>query len=495
MVVGAVVEAINLVFSWPTIGWVFLGVIVGLIFGAVPGLGATLGLAILLPLTVPLEGTDAIIFLVSIYCGAMYGGSVAAILINVPGTPAAAATTFDGYPLSRQGKAINALTISALSSGFGGMISIILLIILSPVLVTIILSFGSPEYFLLALLGLSMIAIVSQTSLIKGIISGFFGLLLTTIGMAPIAPEQRYTFDSLLLYEGLELVAALLAMFAVAEMIKLAGERGPIAGEKGGLTGKKGPAIRDVGRNYITLIKGSVMGLLIGMIPGSGASVSNFIAYGEAMRSDKNPESFGKGNPKGIVIAESCNNSTVGGALVPTLSFGIPGSGTTAVLLGGLIMHGMQPGPDMFAEDLYITFSTFVTLFVGSIMIILIGVFVVTRASYITTIDTDIIIPMILVLSAVGGYAVRSNWIDVMTLLILGVIGFYMKKHGFSVIAFVLGFVLGPIAEENLFRSLQLSDGSFLIFITQPVSALLVVMILLVVIGPYYGSIKKGLNL
>jgi putative tricarboxylic transport membrane protein len=494
MVVGAISEAINLVFSWPTLGWVFLGVIIGIIFGAIPGLGATLGLAILLPLTVPLEGTDAIIFLVSIYCGAMYGGSVAAILINVPGTPAAAATTFDGYPLSRQGKAINALTISAISSGLGGMISIIILIILSPILITIILSFGSPEYFLLAILGLSMIAIVSQTSLVKGVISGFFGLLLTTIGMAPIAPEQRYTFDSLLLYDGLELVAALLAMFAVAEMIKLAGERGPIAGERGGLTGEKRPAISDVLSNYVTLIKGSIMGLLIGMIPGSGASVSNFIAYGEAMRSDKNPETFGQGNPKGIVIAESCNNSTVGGALVPTLSFGIPGSGTTAVLLGGLIMHGMQPGPDMFAEDLYITFSTFVTLFVGSIMIMLIGVFVVTRASYITTIDTDIIIPMILVLSAVGGYAVRSNWIDVLTLLVLGVIGFYMKKHGFSVIAFVLGFVLGPIAEENLFRSLQLSDGSFTIFITQPVSALLVVIILVVLIGPYYDSIKKSLK-
>ena len=427
----------------------------------------------------------------------MYGGSVAAILINVPGTPAAAATTFDGYPMSRQGKAINALTISALSSGLGGMLGVAVLILLSPILITIILAFGSPEYFLLAVLGLSMIAIVSQTSLVKGIISGFFGLLLTTVGMAPIAPQERYTFGSLLLFDGLELVAALLAMFAIAEMLKLAGERGSIAGKGEGLSGEKGPAVRDVIKNYKILIKGSMMGLLIGMIPGSGASISNFIAYGEAMRASENPETFGEGNSKGVIIAESCNNSTVAGSLVPTLSFGIPGSGTTAVLLGGLVMHGMQPGPDLFGEDIYITFSMFIALFIGSIMIILLGIFVLTRTSYITTIDTNIIIPIILVLSVVGGYAVRTNWIDVLTLLALGLIGFYMKKHDYSVIAFVLGFVLGPIAEENLFRSLQLSDGSVLIFlnpIQQPLSALLVLLIILVMFGPYYKDIRKYIS-
>lgn len=491
MVVGAIGEALAIIFSWPTMGWVLLGIFLGLIFGAIPGLGATLGLAVLLPLTLPLDGIDAILFLIGIYNGALYGGSIPAILINVPGTPSAAATTFDGYPMSKKGEAINALTISATSSAVGGIISVIALVALSPILIEIILAFGTPEYFLLAILGLAMIALVSQTSLTKGIISGFFGLLLSTIGIASIAPRQRYTFDSLLLYEGLNYVAALLAMFAIAEMFRLAGQRGSIAEVSGGLSGEKLPAILDSVKNYSVLIKGALIGVIIGMIPGSGGSVSNFIAYGEGIRSADDPESYGQGNSKGVMIAESCNNATIGGALVPTFAFGIPGSGTTAVLLGGLVMHGIRPGPSLFDENLYITFSAFIALFIGALLIFLIGVFLITRASYITTIDTNILIPIVLVLSVVGGFAVRSNWIDVATLLALGVIGYYMKKHNYSVIAFVLGFILGPIAEENLFRSLQISDGSYSIFVTEPLSLLLVLLTIFILIGPYFGDIRR----
>ena len=483
----AVVEAAVTLFSWPTFGWVVVGIVLGVIAGALPGVGSAMGMAIVLPLTLPLGPVNAIVLLVSMYSGAMYGGSIAAILVNVPGTGGAAATTLDGYPMTKQGKAVKALAMSATASATAGFFSVLTLLLFSPILIEIVLLFGSPEFFLMAAFGIAMITVVVQGSIVKGIAAGAFGLMITSIGIAPNAPELRYTFGSLMLYDGLDFIAALIGMFAIAEMIKLAAKEGGIADEGLDMSGSVTEGVWQTFRHPVTIVKSGYMGMLIGAIPGAGATVANFFAYGEAMRA--NPDGkFGDGEPLGVISAEASNNGTIGGSLIPTISFGIPGSGSTAVLLGGLLMHGLRPGPDLFDAELATTYTFLLALMIGNVFIILAGVFLVTRMGRITQLDTHLIIPVIIVLSVVGGYSLRTNWIDVVTVLGLGILGYMMVEHDYSIIAFVLGVVLGPIAEENLMRSLQISDGSYLIFVhptEQPISLLIVILILLVLLGPY----------
>lgn len=483
--IDAFIQAVGLVAQWPTPLWIVVGLVLGIIGGALPGIGSSLGMAIMLPLTLPLGPINGIVLLVSMYSGAMYGGSISAILVNVPGTGGAAATTFDGYPMSKQGRAVDALTMSATASSMAGFVSVLTLLLISPVLIEVVLLFGSPEYFLMAILGLAMITVVAQGSIVKGLVSGAFGLLLTTIGIAPNSPELRYTFGSLGLYDGISFIAALIGMFALTEMLKLAGQEGGIADEEIEIQGNVFSGVKETLTYPVTLVKSGYIGMLIGAIPGAGATVSNFIAYGEAMRSSDDSSSFGQGNPLGVISSEASNNGTIGGSLIPTISFGIPGSGSTAVLLGGLLMHGLRPGPQLFATDLHITYTFLIALLVGNVVILLVGVLLVTRLAKLTQIDTHIIIPMILVLSMVGGYTLRSNWMDVITVLVLGILGYLMVNEDYSIIAFVLGVVLGPIAEENLIRSLQISDGSYLIFVTKPLSLIIVVFILVILFGPY----------
>lgn len=487
MVVDALLEGISIAFSWPTLAWLVVGVLLGIVIGAIPGIGPNLGMAVVLPLTLPLGGTNAIILLVGIYSGSMYGGSIAAILVNVPGTAAAAATTFDGYPLSRQGEAGRALSVSAVSSALAGFMTVAVLIVVSPVIVTVVLLMGSPEYFLVAVLGLSMITIVAQGSIVKGFVAGAFGLLLTTIGIAPMSSELRFTGGSLLLYDGLDFVAAILGLFAIAEMLKLAGERGGIATGEIDASGITKEGVSDVLSRPVTLVKSAFIGMGIGSLPGSGAAVSNFVAYGEAMRSTAS-DRFGRGEITGVIASEASNNGTVGGSLIPALSFGIPGSGATAVLLGGLLMHGLVPGPELFEAELQLTYSVFVALFVGNAVILAVGLSLVTRMDYLTRIDTEYLIPVIVVLAVAGSYTLRSNWIDVATILALGVVGYYMFEHDYSVIAFILGMVLGGIAEENFVRSLQLSDGSWGVFVASWQSRLIVLLIAVIVVGPFLSS-------
>jgi putative tricarboxylic transport membrane protein len=483
--VAAFSEALSVVFSWPTPIWVVIGLTLGMIGGALPGIGSSLGMAIVLPLTLPLSPINAIILLVSMYSGAMYGGSISAILVNVPGTGGAAATTFDGYPMAKRGRAVDALSMSATASASAGFLSVLTLLLISPILIEVVLLFGSPEYFLMAILGLSMITIVAEGSMVKGLVAGAAGLLITTVGIAPNSPELRYTFGSLGLYDGIDFIAALIGMFAVAEMLKLAGQEGGIADDEIDLSGNTLSGVRETLSHPWQIIKSGYVGMFIGAIPGAGATVSNFLAYGEAMRSSDNPGQFGNGDPLGVISSEASNNGTIGGSLIPTISFGIPGSGSTAVLLGGLLMHGLRPGPQLFDADLHITYAFLIALIVGNIFIVLIGVLVVTRLAKLTLVDTHVIIPLILVLSMVGGYTLRSNWVDVITVLVLGFLGYIMVRKNYSIIAFVLGVVLGPIAEGNLMRSLQISGGSYDIFVTKPLSLLITVGISVILFGPY----------
>jgi putative tricarboxylic transport membrane protein len=480
----AIGQGISIALSWPTVGLMVAGILIGIFIGSIPGIGPSIGMAVLLPLTLAVDAASGVILLISIYSGGMYGGSISAIMLNVPGTAGSAATTFDGYPLSRGGRAMDALVISAVSSGLGGLITVLALFAITPFLVEIVLLFTSPEYFLISILGLSMITVVAQGSMVKGLVAGFFGLMLTTIGIAETSADLRYTFESLLLFDGLHFIAILIGLFAISEMIKLSGETGGIARTEAQFEGSIIPGIKTVLSHPVGLVKSAFIGLIVGSIPGAGSSVANFVAYTEMVRSTKGG-TFGDGDERGVIAPEAANNGNVAGSLIPTLSFGIPGSGATAVLLGGLILHGLIPGPNLFNDALDITYSIFFALLVGNLVILLVGLTVVRRFSYITKIDTNILVPMITVLAVVGSFALRRNMIDIATVFVIGIIGFYMKKHNYSIIAFVLGAVLGPIAEENLLRSLNLSNGSWAIFIERPLSILLVVMIFFVLFGPF----------
>ncbi|SEH13568.1 putative tricarboxylic transport membrane protein [Natronorubrum sediminis] len=484
--IGALQEALAIIFSGDTLLWLAAGLLLGIFVGAIPGVGTSLGMAILLPLTAPLESQDAIILLAAIYLGGNYGGSVAAILINAPGTSAAAATTLDGYPMSRKGEASRALAMSAISSTLGGFIGLGFLILISPVVTALVLQFRSQDYFLVSLLGILMITLIARGPLIKGVAIAGLGLLLTTVGVSPIGLEQRYTFGSVYLFDGVDFVAILIGLFAVSEMYKLMTESGGISKGDVGVSSEIAPGIRDALNRPKTIFKSSLIGIAVGAIPGAGASISTFIAYGEAVRSSN--EEFGNGNPDGVVSVESCNNSTVGGSLIPTFSFGIPGGAATAVLLGGMLMHGLVPGPQMFDADLHITYSIFTALFLGNFIILAVGLLVITRIGIVTQVDTMYIIPVVLVVALSGSYLLRMNWVDVLTVLFMGIIGYYLRENNWSVIALVLGAVLGDLMESNLNRALQLSDGSFMIFVSRPLSLALVVACFLVLFG---GHLKE----
>lgn len=485
--IETLVEGIEIAISWPVIGWMAIGLLLGIVLGALPGIGSPVGMAIVLPLTLPLDATAAIILLASIYSGAMFGGSIAAILINAPGTESAAATTLDGYPMSKRGLAKNALAIATTASALNGFAGAIILIAISPILIGVVLAFGSPEYFLLAILGISLITIVTQGSVVKGLVAGALGFMISTIGTGILSASPRYTFGQFGLYDGIHFVAALIGMFAFAEMMKLAA-MDQIAESDVEIGGSIREGVMTVFKYPKTTIKSGLIGLGIGMIPGSGATTSTFVAYAEEARSSAKDGMFGEGDPRGVIAPEGANNPTVSGSLVPTLSFGIPGSGSTAVLLGGLLMHGLQPGPTLFGDQLQITYALFISLFLGNILILLVGLTIIPYASRITELNTNVIIPGVVVLSFAGAYTLNQNWFDVGAVLALGVLGFYMVRYNYSVIAFVLGIVLGPIAEENFFRSLQISGGEYSIFIdpiNRPLSFLLVLAIIFILVGPF----------
>ena len=418
-------EGLSIALSWPVIGWMAVGLLAGIVLGALPGIGSPVGMAIVLPLTLPLDSTSAIILLASIYSGAMFGGSITAILINAPGTESAAATTLDGYPMSKQGLAKNALAIATTASALNGFAGAIVLILISPILIEVVLAFGSPEYFLLAILGISLITIVTQGSLVKGLVAGALGFMLSTIGTGILSAQPRYTFGLFGLYNGISFVAALIGMFAFAEMMKLAAQS-QIAESDIELGGSIREGVMEVFKNPKTTIKSGLIGLGIGMVPGSGATTSTFVAYAEEARSSAKDGLFGEGDPRGIIAPEGANNPTVSGSLVPTLSFGIPGSGSTAVLLGGLLMHGLQPGPALFGDQLQITYALFISLFLGNVIILLLGLTVIPYASRITEINTNLIIPVVVVLSFIGAFTLNRSWFDAGAVLILGVLGFYM---------------------------------------------------------------------
>jgi putative tricarboxylic transport membrane protein len=390
-----------------------------------------MAIALLVPFTYNLPSTASLMLLGGVYVGAQFGGSIAAILINVPGTPAAIATTFDGYPMTRQGKAMEALTASVTSSWIGGVIGVIALLFLSPLLATLALSFGPPEYFWLGILGITIIGSLTSGSITKGLAGGALGVLISTVGYSPFAGVPRFTFGAPVLLAGVNLVVALIGLFSIPEVLELAEQRrsGTTLAQYDKQPGTTMRAIRRVVRGPYLLARSSIIGILVGIVPGAGGNVAGLLSYREAVRASREPKKFGAGAVEGVIASETASNAEVGGSLIPLLTLGIPGAPQAAVLLGALLLHGLRPGHQLYSgHGAVITYAFILSLFVGDLMMFVVGLFGLRLYANLLRIPVRFLIPIIVLLSTVGAYAIRNNPADILVMFALGVGAYALKS-------------------------------------------------------------------
>lgn len=473
-----------------------LGILAGLLVGALPGFQANMGLALLLPLTYALEPDTALIMLVSLFAAAIYGGSITAILFHTPGTTASAATAIEGFELTKQGKAATALRIATWCSAIGGLVGAFLLLFISPPLSLISLKFGPPEYFLIAVFGLITIAsIASGPLLVKGLIAGAAGLLLGTVGMDLDSGYPRFTFGFFPLHSGIPFVPAVIGLFALSQVLLMV--------EEGSTRIVSEVAIEEKWKFFPTLaelkeVKNAILralgiGLVIGILPGAGADVAAWVSYHEAKRISKHPEKFGHGAIDGIAAAEVAKNTECGGAMIPLLTLGIPGSTSAAILLGALIMHGLVPGRELFTKYGEITYTVILGFIFANFWMAVIGMAVSRYIAKLTSLNTGILAPLIITLTVVGSYALGNSMYDVWVMVIFGLLGYLMRKHGFHPAAMALGLILGPMAEKGFRQSLILSQGSLAAYyFTRPISVILIILIVATLVAPFLMSRRSS---
>lgn len=463
-------------------GWLYLmlGVIAGVVIGSLPGLTGTMGMTLLLPFTYSLAPDVGLSLLIGIFTGAIYGGSISAILLRTPGTPAAGATLIDGYPMAKRGEAGRALATATIASALGGLIGAVTLTFLAPAIAKIALRFGAPEYIWLAVYGLTMISFVSGKSLMKGYIAGLVGLLLATIGIDPISGSMRFTFGSMNLLSGISLQAVLIGLFAMAQALNSVEEYDQPQIKQMKIT-RIGISIKDFIRILPHIIKSAFIGTFVGAVPGTGTDIAAFLSYGEAKRSSKHQEEFGKGAIEGIAAPEAGNNACVNGALIPMFTLGIPGEAGTAVLLGGLMVLGLTPGPLLFRDSPETIYSVFAATITSNFFIIIFGLLCARLFAKVLSLPKNIITTIIFILALTGSFAMRNNVFDVFTTVGAGIIGYFMTKADYPVAPVLLGIILGPTVEQNLSRTLLISGGSYSILFTRPISILFIVIIVLTV--------------
>ncbi|SER48309.1 putative tricarboxylic transport membrane protein [Vreelandella subterranea] len=467
-------------------------VFIGFIGGALPGISGVILVVILLPVTYGMDPTAAFMLLTAIYGSTVFSGLITAILYRAPGTPEAVMTAFDGYPMTQQGQAGKALGIGVLSSAIGGLVGTIALIIFTPVLASFALKFSSPEYFALAVLGLTVVASLGGR-LIYGLIGACLGLFIATIGFDPLTGTSRYTFGSLELAEGVGLIPVIVGLFAISEVMKRAlGEETHQPLKKVSINIFDMHILRKIG---VTLSRSSLLGVVIGILPGIGASTAAMVSYSEAVRWSKTPEQFGKGAPEGIAAPEAANNAAAMGALVPLFALGIPGSGTTAIILGAFIMHGLQPGPMFMVTSSDLVYAVFAGLFIVNFMILLFSKPFIALFTRLLNIPYSALGPIIVMCCIIGTYSVRNSMFDVWLMLGFGVLGYLLEKLKFPLVSIILGLVLGPIAESELRRTLAMSRGDFMIFFERPISATLIVISLLLLTAAIVVPLRKRAKL
>ncbi|WP_296305228.1 tripartite tricarboxylate transporter permease [uncultured Desulfovibrio sp.] len=471
-----------------------MGVALGIIFGALPGLTAAMGVALLIPLTFGMPAIEAFSALLGMYCGAIYGGCITAILVGTPGTVSAAATMLEGPSLTARGESRRALQMATWASFIGGMFSALVLVTVAPLLAKAAMSFGAPEYFAVAVFGLTVVSSLSTGNMLKGMISAFIGLFLATIGLDPITGDLRNTFDNPNLFSGLSLVPVLVGLFAMSQVIVTVEDVFRGVTLKGGNLSSKGLSLRDMKDNVVNFLRSSVIGTLIGIVPATGVSAATFMAYGEAKRFSKHPEMFGKGAIDGIAATESSNNAVCGGALIPLLTLGVPGDIVTAIILGALMIQGLTPGPLLFVEHPVTVYGIFAAFIIANVLMLILGLIAIRGSNKIIAIPSGVLMPIVVTLCAVGGYAVNNNMFDLLIVAIFGVVGYLMIKCNIPQPPMLLAMILAGIAETNFRRALSISQNDYSIFYTSPVAMCILAVSLFVLIKPIYDSIRAALR-
>jgi putative tricarboxylic transport membrane protein len=470
---------------------IIFSVVWGIAFGSIPGLTGIVGVALLIPFTFAFDPIEGLLLLGGVYVGSTFGGSISAILFNTPGSPEAACTALDGYPMARKGQAGKALGIALAASAIGGVFGTVVLMVAAPPLARLALQFGPPEYFALAILGITAIASIGNGSVLKALIAGLLGLGVATIGIDPLTGMPRFTFGSMMLLTGVGFVPAIIGIFALAEVLQRFGE-GEKEGEIIADVSTELPTVREFIETRVTLLRSSVIGTLIGALPGVGATTAAFISYSEASRWSKHPEKFGTGVVEGIAAPESANNAAVGGSMIPLLALGIPGSATTAVMIGGLTIHGIIPGPQLMQTNSDLVYSVFIGMMLANLLMLIVGVRMARYFALILKAPYALVGPAIVVLCMTGVYALNNNIIDIAVMLVFGVVGFAMRRFGFPVASFIIGLVLGPIAELSLRQGLMLSDYDVGAFVSRPIAGTLLLFSLGSLLYGLIGQIRRN---
>jgi putative tricarboxylic transport membrane protein len=487
MGVDVVLQAFLGVLTSGSVMFVFIGVLLGLCFGMIPGLGGTTALALLIPITFSMESLDAMYLAGGVMGATSFGGSITAILLNTPGTAPNAATTFDGYPMAQQGRAGQAIGASATASAMGGLLGLFTLILFIPLAKEIVLLFGPVEFLLLTVLGLVAIAVSSRGKLLRGLIAGGFGLMFAFVGVDTISGATRFTLDTDYLWDGIPLVPTLTGLFAISQMIELALKGGSVVSNNTTIASISGiwQGAAAVFKHWTVMVRGSVIGTIIGAIPGLGGTVASFIAYTSTVQSSRDPSSFGKGNIVGVIAPESANNAKDGGSLVPTVAFGIPGSAETAVFLGILVLHGIEPGPSLLLQNEREIYGLIVALTLSAVGASVIGLLTARWLVRITFVNVNILVPLVVTISLTGVYVLQGKPGDVLLALIMGIFGYLMIRFDYPRLTLVIALVLGETAERSFHQSLLISDNNLVgLIMERPQAIILVLATLLTLLLP-----------
>jgi putative tricarboxylic transport membrane protein len=469
----------------------FVGMVGGIIIGAIPGMSGSMGVILLLPLVYQLDKVPAMVVLAAMFCGSMYGGSISAILLRTPGTPSASATVLDGYPMGQKGQAGKALFTAVFASAIGGLLSGICLLFIAPQLAKVALNFQAPEFFALSIFGLTLMASSSGKSLVKGLISGFMGLFLSTVGVDIISGNLRFTFGVVRLMAGFNILPVLIGIFALAQVFVDLSNKSPQIKQDTSRLGDMLPSKEEFKRMMMPIFVGSVIGIVIGIIPGSGGAISCFLAYEIVRRMSKRGNLFGTGIVEGIAAPESSNNGTTGGALIPMLTLGIPGDTVTAVMLGAFMLIGIKPGPQLFVENGPAVNTFFMAFIIMQFLMLILGLVGTKFWPKILDVPRSVMMPLVMIFCFLGAYTLNNNLSDVLIALVFGIVGYFMQKLGFPGAPMILGIILGPMAEQNLNRALLISHNDWRVLFMRPISCAFIVVTVLSIVYTMWSSSRK----
>jgi putative tricarboxylic transport membrane protein len=484
------IQACSAVFNPLSVVLVVVGTLFGIVCGALPGISTSLAIILCLPFTYTMSPIPAIVLLVAVYVGGACGGSISAILIKSPGTPEAVATTFDGYPMAQKGQAGMALGLAVTASSFGTIFSAAVMLVAAPLLAKVALTFQSAEYFALGLLGLSCISSIAPKNQLKALLSVILGLIISTIGIDSINGEERFSFGQPFLLNGINYITVMIGVFAVAEVFKNIEEyRHRDNALREGRVSITLMKFTEMVKMWGTFVKASIIGVIVGIIPAAGGSISSLIAYGEASRSHRDdPIKFGEGNPRGVVAPESANNAGVGGALVPTMVLGIPGSPVTAVIMAAFMIIGLRPGPLLLREQPILLNTIFLALVFSALLLFVGGRFVTRQFGHILKLPYPLLGALIVTLGLVGAYSLKNSFYDVIIMFIFGLLGYLFDKFSYSSPGLILGLILGDLVENSLRKQIIIGDGSAMGFVTRPVALVILLMVILIFAWPLLGK-------